>query len=262
MEHPFDLQGAKEIFKDPIKPIEPIATTLALGEEGGDDSFVTSRAIGEEGGADDPIVTTQALGEEGGDGPIVTTLAIGEEGGDDPIATTQALGEEGGDGPIVTTLALGEEGGDGPDITTLAIGEEGGDVGDDILVTIRIPDDLKPRREDRLDRVLERVQSVFGDKAVSDENNGFRDITLEGPLSKRETVRWNRLLKRMKRILGPDNVIEALNNGPGRGHPFDLPPIATLEQPLLGANPLQSQPLLLEDEPSVIATGLQDPPGL
>jgi Ca2+-binding RTX toxin-like protein len=58
--------------------------------------------------SDEPIATTLALGEEGGD---VTTMALGEEGGD---VTTMALGEEGGD---VTTMALGEEGGSIPEET-------------------------------------------------------------------------------------------------------------------------------------------------
>jgi hypothetical protein len=47
-----------------------------------------------------PIATTRALGEEGGPvcPPDVTTLALGEEGGGGPgpIFTTNALGEEGG----------------------------------------------------------------------------------------------------------------------------------------------------------------------
>lgn len=44
------------------------ATTLALGEEGGDCWLV-----------DDDLLTTEAFGEEGGDG-WATTLALGEEG--------------------------------------------------------------------------------------------------------------------------------------------------------------------------------------
>ena len=88
----------------------PVITSRALGEEGGDDFTITTYALGEEGG-DDPVLTTQAIGEEGGDDPGVTTFALGEEGGDDPIATTLALGEEGGDDPVITTYALGEEGG-------------------------------------------------------------------------------------------------------------------------------------------------------
>ncbi len=45
-----------------VTPVDPglIATTAAIGEEGG--SEVTTMAIGEEGG----IITTDALGEEGG----------------------------------------------------------------------------------------------------------------------------------------------------------------------------------------------------
>jgi Ca2+-binding RTX toxin-like protein len=123
---------------NPSNPDDPIMTTMAVGEEGGDipidpidDGGATTEAVGEEGGdipidpIDDGGATTEAVGEEGGD---VTTMALGEEGGDIPIdpiddggATTEAIGEEGGDIPIdpidegeVTTLALGEEGGDIP----------------------------------------------------------------------------------------------------------------------------------------------------
>lgn len=45
----------------PVRP--PIATTLAIGEEGGSPYPITTLALGEEGGV--PI-TTMALGEEGG----------------------------------------------------------------------------------------------------------------------------------------------------------------------------------------------------
>jgi hypothetical protein len=104
---------------------EALATTFALGEEGGGER--TTMALGEEAGAGDvPAPTTQAVGEEGG---IIdaTTYALGEEGGATTYAfgeeggvTTYGLGEEGG----VTTYALGEEGGGG--VTTFALGEEGG----------------------------------------------------------------------------------------------------------------------------------------
>jgi len=80
---------------------DAIATTLALGEEGGG---VTTQALGEEGNP--PRPSTRRLGEEGG--PRPTTLAVGEEGG--PRPTTKAVGEEGGQPPKVTTFALGEEG--------------------------------------------------------------------------------------------------------------------------------------------------------
>ena len=88
-------------------------TTMAVGEEGGDNS--TTKAAGEEGGGK---LTTMAVGEEGGDNS--TTKAAGEEGGGN--ATTMAVGEEGGG--KWTTMAVGEEGGDNS--TTKAVGEEGG----------------------------------------------------------------------------------------------------------------------------------------
>ena len=137
MNHPFGLELSKlEAFwssrfvspnfqrgnstkKGSQEPSEPIATTLALGEEGG---VGTTEAFGEEGG----VGTTEAFGEEGGattdavgeDGGVVTTYAVGEEGG---VGTTDVLCEGGG---VATTEASGEEGG----VTTLALGEEGGEL--------------------------------------------------------------------------------------------------------------------------------------
>ncbi len=84
---------------------DAVATTLAIGEEGG--NRVTTQALGEEGNP--PRPSTRRLGEEGGGRP--TTDAIGEEGGRPPRATTFAVGEEGGQPPQqITTFALGEEG--------------------------------------------------------------------------------------------------------------------------------------------------------
>jgi len=136
----------------------PQATTMAVGEEGGDGIVtyaggeetktpvqeppqqVTTMAIGEEGSGEPqpPITTTLAIGEETGDGPPpqeITTLALGEETGGHPDpkeVTTQAIGEETGGRrpPEVTTMAIGEETGSipkgPPQFTTLALGEEGG----------------------------------------------------------------------------------------------------------------------------------------
>jgi Ca2+-binding RTX toxin-like protein len=123
MQHPFEFglsdpaasrSSARQAWLDD----EPIYTTLALGEEGGDGD-VTTLAIGEEGGDFCPPVdyfeaTTKAIGEEGG---WATTFALGEEGGD---WSTDAIGEEGG---WATTRFIGENG----EVTTLALGEEGGD---------------------------------------------------------------------------------------------------------------------------------------
>lgn len=54
-----ERQSSSPLF---VAPIDPglIATTMAIGEEGG--SEITTMAIGEEGG----IVTSHAIGEEGG----------------------------------------------------------------------------------------------------------------------------------------------------------------------------------------------------
>ncbi|GGA27697.1 hypothetical protein [Okeania sp. KiyG1] len=179
--HPFenDQETLESLQKSQVEanpntgndPSQLIATTQALGEEGGaittafddsengDEPIPTTQAIGEEGGFSEPIPTTQALGEEGGfSEPIPTTQALGEEGGIDPIGvlpgepTTRAVGEEGGAAPIgvpprePTTRAVGEEGGADPinneiitqvgseegTVTTLAIGEEGRDFNEEI----------------------------------------------------------------------------------------------------------------------------------
>lgn len=122
------------------------ATTNAVGEEGGAPPVATTLALGEEGaataalretGAGTAAVTTEPFGEEAGrvtskaaagleDGGGATTKAVGEAGGN-PVTTaineqgftTQAVGEEGG----ATTKAVGEEGAGQP--VTRARGEEG-----------------------------------------------------------------------------------------------------------------------------------------
>lgn len=236
MRHPFDSfnDQEKDLAKKELGKIEPIVTTLALGEEGGED---------------DPILTTQALGEEGGDGPIFTTLALGEEGGDDPIATTLAIGEEGGDDPTVTTLALGEE---------------GGDFGDENRVLIQIPNDLKARRELRLERVLDRVTAVFGEDAVSPRIQGRQEIIVTGPFTPRNAKRWRRFITRMTRILGADNVFEAQNDGGAiASHPFDLGDIVNpIEN--IGIGTPTDLPIVPLEEVDVltIATDTQVLPGL
>jgi hypothetical protein len=125
MNHPFglDISDLEAIELNTIEELTDeqatlvqggltIATTEAVGEEGGD---VTTQALGEEGGD----VTTQALGEEGGD---VTTLALGEEGGDVVCISAPCPGSENGDYPKRRRRPICE-----PVFTTLAIGEEGGD---------------------------------------------------------------------------------------------------------------------------------------
>ncbi len=107
-------------------PLPPgVATTQAVGEEGGD-SF-TTEALGEEGGfailTDDGILTQPGT-EEG----IVTTLAVGEEGG----STTLALGEEGGIPTPFDDGSITQPGSEAGVVTTLALGEEGGDFNEEI----------------------------------------------------------------------------------------------------------------------------------
>ena len=116
MRHPFDLDPAELAaidldFEEQLTDEEAtqvggglsIATTLALGEEGGCwpkplpkpipiDPCVTTKALGEEGGI------TKALYEDGG--CPVTTLALGEEGG----YTTQSCAETGCD-PVTIDVA-------------------------------------------------------------------------------------------------------------------------------------------------------------
>lgn len=99
--------------------------TGILAEQGGVVSdplpLATTEAVGEEGGG-----FTEVLAEQGEDPGMATTMAIGEEGG----IVTRAEGE---DGDTVFTFAEGENGEmrdfDEPmEPTTLAVGEEGGDV--------------------------------------------------------------------------------------------------------------------------------------
>ncbi len=94
MSHPFDLNPseleAMELdFEHQLTDEEAARvgggqttyTTLALGEEGGDDCYIAKPLSFPY--SKPPEFTTKALGEEGGDlaPPEVTTLAIGEEGG-------------------------------------------------------------------------------------------------------------------------------------------------------------------------------------
>ena len=60
-------------------------TTLAIGEECAPPPAITSKVRGEE------MATTLAVGEEGGS-PTITTLALGEEGGSTSGAPSSALG--------------------------------------------------------------------------------------------------------------------------------------------------------------------------
>jgi hypothetical protein len=116
MGHPFNLEPQDLEFEASLSAAEAeavggglMATTMAIGEEGGDSGFCWLRPRPRP----KPIPLPKPI-----DPPEYTTLALGEEGGDYPPATTRAWGEEGGDGPPligppeVTTLALGEEGGD------------------------------------------------------------------------------------------------------------------------------------------------------
>ncbi|HPF47433.1 MAG TPA: hypothetical protein PK690_11235, partial [Emcibacteraceae bacterium] len=125
IEHPVDNGG---VTNWPGIEHPPIATTMALGEEGdiGVEPPSPTLAIGEYG--EPPIATTMALGEEGDIGvePPSPTLAIGEYG-EPPIATTMALGEEGDIEvePPAPTNAVGEYGEPPVDVTTMAGGEEG-----------------------------------------------------------------------------------------------------------------------------------------
>lgn len=112
MRHPFDLNPQDLEFEESLAVTEAetvggglVATTLAIGEEGGDRPYFWPKPI--------PRPRPKPIGP-----PEYTTLALGEEGGDYPPATTRAWGEEGGDEPPI----IGP-----PEATTLAIGEEGGD---------------------------------------------------------------------------------------------------------------------------------------
>lgn len=82
---------------------EPKYTTLAVGEEGGEDA-------GPGGGEDEPKFTTMAVGEEGGE-----AAAEQPGGGDvpqDPEGVTLQAAAVAKGGDVATTMAVGEEGGE------------------------------------------------------------------------------------------------------------------------------------------------------
>lgn len=121
------------------RPKSPEYITMALPEEGTSPTprppdQATTLALGEEGGNKPPEYVTFALNEDGKN-PItlppdrVTTLAVGEEGGTKPPRPQPQplpLPPE-PNPPGYTTLALGEEGGSIPPApSTRALGEEGG----------------------------------------------------------------------------------------------------------------------------------------
>ncbi len=98
MRHPFDLKSS-ELETIELEFAEEITSEEAAAVGGGL-SIATTKAIGEEGGCDYPIKPIKPIE------PIFTTLALGEEGGwcPEPLpikppieATTLALGEEGGE---------------------------------------------------------------------------------------------------------------------------------------------------------------------
>jgi hypothetical protein len=115
MRHPFDLASEDLEFEESLSVSEAgtvggglMATTMAIGEEGGEPGFCWPKPRPR------PRPRPKPIGP-----PDYTTLALGEEGGDiPPVMTTRAWGEEGGDGPPL----IGP-----PEVTTMAIGEEGGD---------------------------------------------------------------------------------------------------------------------------------------
>lgn len=151
----------------------PVATTLALGEEG-----AVTTAVGEAGAA--PAgVTTEPFGEEAGrvtsravpgleDGTAApVTQAVREAGGpltraanEDGRVTTQAVGEEGAatgalnENGGATTKAVGEEGG-AP--VTEAKGEAGAGVGGQIVI-------VKPLALELKDKQLETTYADLGSK--------------------------------------------------------------------------------------------------
>jgi hypothetical protein len=106
MNHPFtlDISDLEAIELN----IEDITDEEATQVQGGL-SIATTKAVGEEGGD----VTTLALGEEGGDGDIVCISAPcpGSESGDDSWPKKRRIKRPICE-PKFTTLALGEEGGD------------------------------------------------------------------------------------------------------------------------------------------------------
>jgi len=139
---PVDGYGAQG-----YRPVDGIATTLAVGEEDGtgpipvepdggigdgagpipdavpapyDPGFATTLAIGEEDGGTGPYTEIGPVGTDFGQGyappydsGVATTLAVGEEDGTGPIPVEPdgGIGDGAGLPPVATTLALGEEDG-------------------------------------------------------------------------------------------------------------------------------------------------------
>ena len=102
--NPIAEQRARD-WDDAFYPDEPVATTMALGEEG---NPPRGWRPGNDNKGDAPAATTQAVGEEEKPGRV-TSQALGEE--DKPrVSVTQAIGEEDRPRPPVTTMAVGEEG--------------------------------------------------------------------------------------------------------------------------------------------------------
>lgn len=97
MRHPFDLDPTQLEALD--LDFEEQLTDEQAAQVGGGRAIATTLALGEEGGC-----WPQPQPEPIPIDPPMTTLALGEEGG-----ITDALCEDGGE-PI-TTMALGEEGG-------------------------------------------------------------------------------------------------------------------------------------------------------
>ncbi len=124
------------------------------------------------GGSDDPIATTLAIGEEDGGGgvggdPIATTQAIGEEdggGGDEgPVVTTQAIGEEDGGGAPGGEDGNRIIGGKGDDVLT-------GTDGDDRIAGRRGNDTITTGQGD------DRVRGGQGDDTIAVTGTGDKRI--------------------------------------------------------------------------------------
>jgi hypothetical protein len=91
-----------------------VATTLAIGEEGGGNPLTA--AVNEQGIQPAGKITTEPFGEEAG--RVMSQHVAGLEDGGKPGPTTAAVREEGGG--VVTTEAVNEEA-----ASTRALGEEG-----------------------------------------------------------------------------------------------------------------------------------------
>jgi len=221
----FDRWDARKAAKERVngtkgEPTPPLATTQAVGENGG-------------GGTKPPVMTTQAVGENGGGGtkqeirhepPVMDrTQAMYENGGGGtkpPVMTTQAVGENGGGGTkpespgLDRTMATYENGGGGMEYSTQAVGENGGG-------NIDIEDSYNNENEQNVD--YEQELNINQDNDINNTVNGDGNvITNNQDNSIRNYGGDQRVFNYQNTGGGPDSPVSAATMGgyyaPSDGH--------------------------------------------